>query len=127
MKLTPLEPTSRSTAGVLLGYALHNIDTASGTLVISIHPDLTRKMKIKEGDPLRLDGDLKEGIGQLTPVAGMVGKATRRVHVQASGRATWSISYSGAIREAFAKPDGMTALASPEVTSDGLQFQLPKP
>lgn len=125
MKLTPIEPTSRSTAGVLLGYSINNKDVASGTLKISIHPDLIRKMKVKDGDPLRLDGDLKERIAQLTLVAALQGKATRKVHVESSGRGTWCISYSGLVRKAFPSPDGMTLLLQPEVTSDGLQFQLP--
>lgn len=127
MNLKPIEPISRSSAGVMLGYSLHNRDTASGTLVISIHPQLMRDLKLKDGDPLRLDGDLKERIGQLTKVAALNGKATRKVHVQESGRGQWAISYSGTVRTAFPNADTMTALNKPEVTSDGLQFELPTP
>jgi hypothetical protein len=122
MKLIPLEPTARSAAGVLLGYSLLN---KGKTLCISIHPDLVRKMKITNGAPLRLDGDLKEGVAQLTIMASMTGKATRRVHLSASGRGEWNIPYSGVIKEAFAVVNGMTPLTDVSTSTDGLMFALP--
>lgn len=125
MKFTPLEPTSRSGAGVTLGYSLLGKGKGTPTLCLSIHPDLVRKLKVKKGDPLRLDGDLKAGMGQLTLVTAATSKASRRINVADSGRGDFSIPWSGLVKEAFPEVDGMTPLEGAEVTSEGLLFQLP--
>jgi hypothetical protein len=125
MKLTPLEPTSRAAAGVFLGYSLLNKNKGTPTLCLSIHPDLVRKLKVKKGDPLRLDGDLKARMGQLTLVSAATSKAARRMNVSVSGRGDFCIPWSGLVKEAFPDVDGMTPLEGAEVTGDGLLFQLP--
>ena len=127
MKLIPLEPVGRAAAGVFLGYTLLNRKEQGGTptLCISIHPDLVRKLKVKKGDPLRLDGDLKARMGQLTLVAAATHKAARGIRLAASGRGEFCIPWSGLVKEAFPDVKHMTPLAGAEVTSEGLQFQLP--
>ena len=127
MKLIPLEPVGRAAAGVFLGYTLlGRKDKGAPTLSISIHPDLVRKLKVKKGEPLRLDGDLKARMAQLTLVASATNKAARRLHVSHSGRGDFSIPWSGLVKEAFPEVDGMTPLEGAQVTSDGLLFELPK-
>lgn len=126
MKLIPLEPVGRAAAGVFLGYTLLNRkDNGTPTLSISIHPDLVRKLKVKKGDPLRLDGDLKAGMAQLTLVGSATNKAARRLNVAESGRGDFGIPWSGLVKEAFPEVEGMTPLEGAEVTSEGLLFQLP--
>jgi hypothetical protein len=126
MKLTPLEPTSRAGAGVTLGYSLLGKGKGAPTLCLSIHPDLVRKLKVKKGDPLRLDGDLKARMGQLTLVQAATSKAARRINVVKSGRGEFCIPWSGLVKDAFPEVEGMTPLEGAEVTAEGLLFQLPK-
>jgi hypothetical protein len=125
MKFQPLEANSRTILGVVCGYSIINKSKRTLTLCISINAELTRKLKVKNHDPLRLDGDLTQRMGRLTPVTSPHNKATRKICVSKSGRGEWHIPYSGMVVEAFPMVDGMTPLNGAEVTSDGLLFQLP--
>jgi hypothetical protein len=125
MKFQPLEANSRAVTGVVCGYSILNKGKGSPTLCISINADLMRKLKAKNHDPLRLDGDLTERMGRLTPVTSPHNKATRKICLSKSGRGEWQIPYSGMVVEAFPVVQSMTPLNGAEVTSDGLLFQLP--
>jgi len=125
MKLQPLESISRANIGVVCGYSILAKGKGSPTLSISINADLVRKLKVKDRDPLRLDGDLIERMARLTPVTSPNNKATRKLWITKSGRGEWQIPYNGIITEAFPMVDSMTPLEGAEVTSDGLMFQLP--
>jgi hypothetical protein len=125
MTLKPLESISRANVGVVCGYSILYKGKGSPTLSISINADLVRKLKIRDRDPLRLDGDLTERMARLTPVTSSNSKATRKLVISKSGRGEWQIPYNGMIAEAFPAVKSMTPLNGAEVTSDGLLFQLP--
>lgn len=128
MKLTPLEPAGRGgIAGMPFGYSIINRQPKAGkngSLCIVIGSDLVRAWKMRDGQAIRIDADVKAKYARLTPVAGL-GRASRKLKVKASGRAEFRMPYSGDIVGAFPVPKGMTELAGAEVTSDGLLFRLP--
>ncbi|MGV3664268.1 MAG: hypothetical protein ACO1TE_29115 [Prosthecobacter sp.] len=125
MNFTPLESLGRGTSGAELGYSILGLKKKKPVLMISISPPLVRKLKIKDGDILRLDADRKAGMGRLLPVTNG-GKAARKVGVATSGRASWKVACTGEVAEVFPVVDGVTELTSPDVGSDGLLFELPK-
>ena len=119
---------ARAASGCELGYVLHGKAKSYGktrTLQISIDPDWVRKLEVKEGTPLRLEGDAKAGLLRLLPVL-QVGKAARRLRVCASGRGSWQIPCSGMIAEFFKPVDSMTPLQVVEATAgNGLISERP--
>lgn len=125
MTLKPLESISRANVGVICGYSILDKNKGTPTLCISINADLVRKLKTRDRDPLRLDGDLTARMARLTPVTSPNGKATRKLVISKSGRGEWQIPYSGLIVQAFPMVESMTPLTGAEVTSDGLMFELP--
>ena len=125
MTLKPLESISRANVGVICGYSILDKNKGTPTLCISINAELVRKLKTRDRDPLRLDGDLTERMARLTPVTSPNSKATRKLVISKSGRGEWQIPYSGMVVEAFPVVQSMTPLNGAEVTSDGLLFQLP--
>lgn len=96
-------------------------------LRIYLRPDMAKAMGLKQGDLLRLDGDLTAGLGRLVRVATKEGQATREVEVRKSGSGVWLIRRSGLVAEAFPSvAKGKTVeLRQARVTADGLVFELP--
>lgn len=128
MKLIPLEPTGRAALGCRCGYAVRTGTRKSrcGALFISIHPDLIRKLGWKRDQIVRLDGDLKEGVARLTPVA-VLSRAARKMKLTSTGRGAWEIPWSSLVAEAFPRTTSMVELGNPDVSSEGLLFELPQP
>ena len=130
MSFRPVKVSARAAVGVRMGYSTHRqkgeTKKTAVYLAFSIHPDLVRALKAKEGDVLRLDLDMKAGMARLLPV-GSLSPAAKRLHLGTSGRGDWSISHNGEVAEAFPLVAGMTELSGPHVsTEDGLIFELPK-
>lgn len=127
MNFKPLEPNGRMMPGAQLGFTVHmnSKNSEHGSLGISIHSDVMRKMKWKADEWLRLDADMKAGMGRLVAVMGK-SKAARQVKATTSGRGFWMLPWSGAVKDAFPLPDGMTELEIADMSSsDGLIFNLP--
>lgn len=130
MSFRPVKVSARAAVGVRMGYSTHRQkgkNKGNGVhLAFSIHPDLVRALKAKEGDVLRLDLDTGAGLARLLPV-GSLSPAAKRLHLEVSGRGDWSISHNGEVAEAFPLVAGMTELSGAHVSSeDGLIFDLPK-
>lgn len=128
MNFKPVTTNARTCTGSKLGYAVRansgSSSKTSYTLEISIHPDLIKRLKVKDREPLRLDADTVEGYARLTPVAGL-GKSARKVILSKSSRGLWSIPYSGEIAEIFPHSKLMTELEEPECSQDGIVFKIP--
>lgn len=128
MNFKPVTTNVRAITGSKLGYAVRantgSKPNTSSTLEISIHPDLIKRLKVKDREPLRMDADMAEGYARLTPVAGL-GKSARKVIISKSSRGLWSIPYSGEIAEIFPHSKFMTELEEPECSQDGIVFKIP--
>jgi len=130
MSFRPVKVSARAAIGVRMGYSTHRQKGKNKGncvhLAFSIHPDLVRALKAKDGDVLRLDLDMKAGMARLLPV-GSLSPAAKRLHVEVSGRGDWSISYNGEVAEAFPLVPGMTELSGAHVSAEeGLIYELPK-
>ena len=130
MSFKPLQTQARVHSGVTLGYATRRTKASdkskSVMLEFSIGPEMTRALKLKQGDILRLDADEAQGLGRLLPVQ-TLGKASRKVHLSATGRGLWQIPWSGDVVPFFPRADQVTTLLGAHVSADeGLLFELPK-
>lgn len=119
---TDLTPGTR-VCGIPFGYAVRTSKGKAPTLEIVISPDLLRRLKWKNSEPLKLQMAGKQfRLAQMATPS----RSTRPLAINDTGRGYFRIPANGEVAEKFTRgPVPMTALVFIEATTEHLVFELP--